>query len=123
MAYTSDASVGGLVRGALDDFRELIREEIALARSEMRLELGKATHAGAQFGVAGISLWFAAMFMLVAAALGVSAMFNWPVWAGFGLMAVLLAIAGMVFVSRGRKAISSVQALPRTVASIKENMR
>ena len=36
MAHTSDASIGGLVRGALDDFRELIREEIALARSELR---------------------------------------------------------------------------------------
>ena len=123
MAYTSDASIGGLVRGALDDFRALIREEIALARSEMRFELGKASRAGVQFGIAGVSLWFAAMFMLVAVALGVSAAFNWPVWAGFGVVALVLAVVGMIFVNSGRRAVSTLQALPRTVASLKENMR
>lgn len=123
MANTSDASVGGLVRGALDDFRELIREEISLARSEMRLELGKATRAGMQFGIAGVSLWFAAMFLLISAALGISALFNWPAWAGFGLVAIGLAVAGMIFVKAGRRAVSTVQPLPRTVASLKENMR
>ena len=123
MAYTSDASLGGLVRGALDDFRELIREEIALARAEMKFELGKAARAGMQFGVAGVSLWFAAMFLLVAVALGIAALFEWPAWAGFGLVALVLAVVGMIFVSSGRRAVSTVQPLPRTIATLKENMR
>lgn len=123
MGYTSDASLGGLVRGALDDFRELIREEIALARSEMRLELGKAARAGVQFGVAGISLWFATMFLFVAVALGTSALFGWPVWAGFGLVALVLAVVGVICVNSGRRAAATVHPLPRTVASIKENVR
>ena len=33
MAEMTDASVSGLVKGALDDVRELFREELALARA------------------------------------------------------------------------------------------
>jgi hypothetical protein len=36
MADTTDASVSGLIRGALDDVRDLFREELALARAELR---------------------------------------------------------------------------------------
>jgi hypothetical protein len=123
MPYTSNESVGGLVRGALDDMRELVREELLLARVELRHELSKATAAGMQFGAAGVSLMFAAAFVLIALALGISAAFEWPAWAGFGIVAVLLAVAGFVFVSGGRKAVREVRPLPRTIQAIKENFK
>ena len=124
MAYTSsDESVGGLVRGALDDVRELFREEMLLARVELKHELNKATAAGMQFGAAGVSLMLAAAFLMVALALGISTAFAWPAWAGFGIVAVLLGIAGLVFVSSGRKAVREVRPLPRTVQTIKENFK
>jgi uncharacterized membrane protein YqjE len=123
MAYPENDSVSGLVRGALDDMRDLVREELALARVELRQEMSKAMAAGVQFGVAGVSLWFAATFLLVAMALGISALFGWPAWAGFGIVAALLAIAGAVFLGNGRRAIRTVQPLPHTVHSIKENFR
>ena len=124
MMDTSHESLGGLVRGALDDVRELVREELLLARVELKEELSKATAAGAQFGAAGISLLFAAAFLFVALALGISAAFDWPAWAGFGIVAILLAIAGLVFVSGGRKAVREVRPLlPRTVHTIKETFK
>jgi uncharacterized membrane protein YqjE len=123
MDYTSHDSIGGLVRSALDDVRELVREELLLARVELREELSKATTAGVQFGAAGVSLVFAAAFLLIAAALGISAAFNWPAWVGFGIVAILLAIAGLVFVSGGRKAVRDVRPLPRTVQTIKETFK
>jgi hypothetical protein len=123
MNYTSHESVGGLVRGALDDVRELVREELLLARVELRQELNKASAAGMQFGAAGVSLMFAAAFLFIALALGISAAFEWPAWAGFGIVAVLLTIAGVVFVSGGRKAVREVRPLPKTVQTIKENFK
>ena len=123
MDYTSHESVGGLVRSMLDDVRELVREELLLARVELRQELSKATLAGVQFGAAGVSLMFAAAFLLIAVALGISAAFNWPAWAGFGVVAVLLAIAGIVFVMGGRKTVRDVRPLPRTVQTMKENFK
>lgn len=123
MAYEKDASVGGLVRGALDDVRDLFREEVALARAELRHELSKATAAGAQFGAAAVALWFAGMFLFVALALGIAALFEWPAWSGFAIVSVLLAVAGILLFAGGRKAVREVRALPHTVDSIKENFQ
>lgn len=123
MAYTSHESLGGLVRGALDDVRELVREELLLARVELRHELGKATAAGVQFGAAGVSLLFAGAFLLIAAALGISAALDWPAWAGFAIVAVMLAIAGLIFASAGRRAVREVRPLPRTIQTFKENFK
>jgi tetrahydromethanopterin S-methyltransferase subunit C len=123
MAHETDASIGGLVRGALDDVRELIREEVALARAEMRHELNKATAAGIGFGVAAVALVFAAGCVVVALALGIAALFEWPAWSGFAVVAILMAIIGAVGYSAGRRAVSTVQPLPRTVHTLKENFR
>lgn len=122
MAQQSE-SVTGLLRGALDDVRDLIREEVALARAELRYEAGKVTAAGVQFGVAAVALWFAGMFLLVAAALGIATLFAWPAWAGFGVVGVLLAVAGLVAFISGRRAVRSVQPLPHTVESLKETFQ
>jgi Flp pilus assembly protein TadB len=124
MAQTSESSVGGLVRGAMDDVRELFREEVALARAEIRQEVSKAASAGVQFGIAGVALWFAAMFLLVTAALGLAALLNWPAWLGFAVLAVLLGVAGLLFASHARTRLKTVEpSLPRTVSTIKETLR
>lgn len=123
MAHETDASIGGLVRGALEDVRELFREEVALARAEIRHELSKVSGAAVQFGIAGTALMLALGCIVVAAALGVAAAFDWPVWAGFAVVAVLLGIVGALAYSAGRRAVSMVQPLPRTVHTLKENFR
>jgi hypothetical protein len=123
MAEMTDNSVGGLVRGALDDVRDLFREELALARSEIRAEMGKVTGSAVRFGAGGAALWFAAMFLLVTIALGITALLNWPAWAGFGIVTLLLGVAGAVLVIAGRSAIRDVRPLPRTLHTVKENFR
>ena len=123
MADMSDAPVTGLIRSALDDVRELVREELALARAELREELGKATSSIVRLGAGGAALWFAAMLLLVTAALGLATLLNWPAWAGFGVVTLVLLVAGGVLVTMGRSAMREVRPLPRTVQSVKENFR
>jgi hypothetical protein len=123
MGDMSDTPVSGLVRGALDDVRELFREELALARAELRGEMSKVMSSAVQFGAGGATLWFAAMFLLVTVALGLSALLAWPAWAGFGIVALILGIAGAILLMSGRKAIRDVRPLPRTVQTVKENFR
>jgi tetrahydromethanopterin S-methyltransferase subunit C len=123
MAHETDVSMGELVRGALMDVRELFREEVALARAELRQEVRKASSAGVGFGVAGVSLLFAVGCVVVALALGLAALFDWPAWSGFALVAVLLAVVGVVGYAAGRRAVSAFQPLPRTVHTLKENFR
>jgi hypothetical protein len=115
-------SITGLVRGILSDLRMLIREEIALARVEIREQVGRARMAAVSFGIAATSLVFGGAFLLIAMAMGIADLLNWPVWAGFFVVALLLSVAALFAFSLGRKAIRDVHAVPQeTVSTLKEN--
>ena len=115
-------STGTLIRGILNDLRTLIREEIALARVEMREQAGRARSAALSFGIAAAALAFGAIFLLVAMALGIANLLGWPAWTGFLIMALLLCIGGYFTLSSGRKQLASVHAVPEeTVTTLKEN--
>ena len=115
-------SIGGLLRGILMDLRTLIREEIALARVEIREQAGRARAAAMSFGMAAGALLFGATFLLIAMATGIAELLDWPVWAGFLIVAVLLSIIGFIALSSGRKQLQGFHAVPvETVETVKEN--
>jgi hypothetical protein len=115
-------SIGGLIRGILSDLRTLIREEIALARVEISEQAGRARAAAVSFGVAAAALAFGGTFLLIAIAIGIADLLNWPIWTGFLIVAVLLSLLGFVMMSSGRKQLQTFRAVPEeTVATLKEN--
>lgn len=115
-------SIGSLIRGILNDLRTLIREEIALARVEIREQAGRAKAAALSFGIAAGALLFGSIFLLVALALGIANLIGWPAWTGFLIVAVLLCAGGYVTLAAGRKTLSTVHAVPEeTVTTLKEN--
>ena len=123
MAHESDASMSTLVRGALDDVRDLFREEIALARAELRQEMTKAWRAAIGFGGAAAAGSYAGLFILAAIALGISEGLRLPYWVGFGIVGVALAIIGGIFYAAGRRATVEIRGLTRTTEVVKENFR
>jgi MFS family permease len=115
-------SIGGLLRGILNDVKMLIREEIALARVELREQAGRARAAAISFGMAAAALVFGGTFLLIAIATAIADLLNWPVWAGFLVVAVLLGLAGFVMLASGRKQLQQVHAVPQeTMSTLKEN--
>jgi len=115
-------SIGGLLRGILMDLRTLIREEIAFARVEISEQAGRARAAAMSFGMAAAALLFGGTFLLIAMATGIAELLDWPVWAGFLIVAVLLSITGVIALSSGRKQLQSFHAVPvETVETLKEN--
>ena len=123
MALETEQSITSLVRGVLDDGRELIREEVALAKAEARVEISRLTSAVTQFGAGAVAGWFALMFILCAGALGIATAFQWPPWTGFAIVGVLLGIVAGVMFMRARSAARRVEPMPRTLESVKENFR
>ena len=115
-------TIGGLIRGILTDLRTLIREEIALARVEIREQAGHVRAAALSFGLAAAALLFGVAFLLIAAATAIAELFGWPLWAGFLIVALLLSLIGFVSLVSGRKQLRTLRAVPReTVATLKEN--
>ena len=115
-------SLRGLLRGILMDLRTLIREEIALARVEIKEQAGRAKAAALSFGIAAAALAFGGMFLLIALATAIADLLNWPTWAGFLVVALLLSAIGVVTLASGRKQLQSVNAVPvETISTLKEN--
>jgi hypothetical protein len=115
-------SIGGLVRGILGDLRTLLREEMALARLEIKEQATQARTAAVSLGVAAVALLMGGAFMLVAVALAIADVFDWPLWTGFLIVAVVMSIVGAAAYSAGRKKLSTVHAVPeKTMSTIKEN--
>jgi uncharacterized membrane protein YqjE len=115
-------SIGSLIRGILNDLRTLIREEIALARVEIREQAGRVRAAALSFGIAAAALVFGATFLLVSLALGIAYLIGWPAWSGFLIVAVLLCAGGYFTLASGRKQLANVHAVPgETVTTLKEN--
>jgi len=115
-------SIGDLVRGILADMRTLIREEIALARVELKEQAARARGAAISFGVMAFALLLGIIFLLAAAGTALADAMDWPSWAVFLGMAVLLCGLGFLMLSSGRKQVHDMtSARVETVATMKEN--
>jgi len=118
-----DTSVAQLLSGIVGDAQELVRKEIALARQEIREELDAAKSAGIKLGIAGGVLAIGGLLLVLAIAQGIADLFDWPVWAGYALVGVVLAIAGGILFSAAQRQIKEIRPMPeRTVETMKENV-
>lgn len=115
-------TVSGMIRSVLDDARELIREEIAVARAEIREEMSAAQTIGMAFGAAAVAGMTAVVLLCVAIGGAVADLFDWPTWAGIGIVAVLLGLAAFFAVRYGQGQLGQLRALPKTTATLRENM-
>ena len=117
-----DTNIAGLVRGLLQDTRDLIREEIALARAEIREEISAAKTVGIAFGSAALAALLGATLLCIAVGGAIAYAFGWPAWAGYGITAVLLLGGAIALVQYGRGQLAKVRALPKTTETVKENL-
>ncbi|MBB0231574.1 phage holin family protein [Streptomyces calidiresistens] len=118
--HEEDASVGELLAAVTSDVQTLFRQEIELAKTEVREEAVKAGRAAGMFGGAGFAGWMVAIFLSLAAVLGLANVMDGG-WAALIVTAVWAAIGGVLFVL-GRSRMREVSPKPeRTVETLKED--
>jgi hypothetical protein len=122
MAEQDRETIPGIVRSLLEDTRELIREEIALARSEIREEMTAVQTVGVAFGAAAVAGLIGLTILCVAIGGAVADVLNWPPWSGNAIVAVLLLTGAFLAVRYGRARLGAIRALPNTTATLKENI-
>lgn len=122
MAATTQ-SIPDIVREALQDAQELVRSEIALARTEVRHEVKRVGTGAAMLAAAAVAGVIGLVLLLTTAAWALTELLQWPVWAGFGVVAlVTLLIAGLLaMMARGR--LAGAPHMPLTMDTMKENMK
>jgi len=113
-------SIGELIGEVSDDLSRLFRQEVELAKSELRTEAGKAGKAAGMLGAAGIGGLMAVMMLSFALVFALGAVMPLG-WAALIVAVVWAAIAAMLYTT-GRQRMRQVDPMPRrTVETLKED--
>lgn len=113
-------SVGELIGEISDDLSKLFRQEVELAKAEVREEASKAGKAAGMLGGAGFAGYLTVLFLSFALVYGLGNVIDYG-WAAL-IVAVLWGIAAAVLYSTGRKKLKDVDPTPRrTVETLKED--
>jgi uncharacterized membrane protein YqjE len=118
----SDESIADLIKGAIADARDLIHAEVALARAELTEEVARMRAGLVAIVVAATMAVLALIFLLFSVAWALSAGLDWPVWAGFAVVTLALALGALVLGLVGRRRFVGRRHMPRTVDTLKENL-
>jgi len=115
----SQRSVGSLISEVTSDLSTLMRQELDLAKAEVKEEASKTGKAAGMLGGAGFAGYMLALFLSIAAWWGLANVMD-EAWAAVIVAAVWGAIAAVLFVS-GRNKMREVHPKPeRTVSTLKE---
>lgn len=118
-----DNSITPLVGGILEDTQQLIRQEIALAKSEARLELAKLKAAAISGGAAvALSLLSLVLLSFTIVHLLAWAVPDLPLWASYGIVALLLGTIAYLLFNVVTKKMKDVNFIPPQTAETLKDM-
>ncbi|MFF5292022.1 phage holin family protein [Paractinoplanes globisporus] len=118
----SEKSIGELIGNISDDLSQLFRQEVELAKAELKEEATKAGKAAGMLGGAGFAGYLAVVLLSFAAVFGLANVMD-AGWAAL-IVAVVWGVIGAALYATGRNRLKTVDPMPRrTVDTIKEDAR
>jgi nitrate/nitrite transporter NarK len=116
----AETSIGQLISDISDDLSRLFRQEVELAKAEVRQEATKAGKAAGMLGGAGFAGYMVALLLTFAVVFGLGNVMDLG-WAAL-IVAVVWAVVGGVLYASGRRRLRTVSPVPRqTVETLKED--
>ncbi|MCX2923101.1 phage holin family protein [Streptomyces sp. NEAU-W12] len=115
-----EQSVGELLAGVTSDLQTLFRQEVELAKAEIKEEGTRAGKAAGMYGGAGFAGYLVLLFLSLAAVLGLANVMDGG-WAAL-IVAAVWAVVAAVLYQKGRARMRAVSPKPeQTVETMKEN--
>jgi ABC-type multidrug transport system fused ATPase/permease subunit len=111
-------SLGDLLAEVSRDISTLMRQEVELAKAEIRQSAMRAGRGAGMFGGAAIAGWLAVLFLSIALWWGLGYLVG-NAWSAV-IVAVLWAIVAVVLALVGKKEFDEVRGMPDTVESVKK---
>jgi putative superfamily III holin-X len=118
-ADVSSASVGELIGEVSRDLSTLMRQELELAKAELKTEVAKTGKGVGMLGGAGFAGYMLALFLSIALWWGLANVMD-EAWAAL-IVAALWGVIAAVLFATGRKTMRTVNPKPeRTVETVQE---
>lgn len=116
-----ERSTSQILTDIIGKVQDIIRSEVALAKTEIREEAAKAARASILMVAGGILALYALGFLFQTLAHGLGLAL--PAWAASGIVALVLFIAAGVLLAMGRGRLRTVHAAPeKTISTLKEDV-
>jgi hypothetical protein len=119
---TREPSMADVIKNAIRDAQDLVRSEIALAKTEVRQEVRRLSVGAGLLAGAALAAIIAVIFLMTTIAWAIADLLGWPVWSGFGIVTLLVGIAAAALGVIGKKRLTAARHMPRTVDTLKENI-
>jgi Putative Actinobacterial Holin-X, holin superfamily III len=117
-AERSQASVGQLLGEVTRNFSTLVRQEVDLAKAELREEAKTSGMVAGMFAGAGVAGLLTLLFLSYALWWGLSNVMDQG-WAAL-IVAALWAVIGAVLFARARRQMRQIRPLPRTAQTARQ---
>jgi uncharacterized membrane protein YqjE len=118
----SDVSVGELVSQVTTDLSTLMRQELELAKAEIKTEVQKSGKAAGMLGGAGGAGYFTILFLSLTIMFALDEVMPLPVAAL--IVTLIYGIAAAVLFLRGRREMQQISPTPtQTVETLKEDVQ
>jgi uncharacterized membrane protein YqjE len=114
-------SIPEILQDVLTNIQDIVRAEVRLAKAELGEELNRARSGGLLIGVGAVAAMFSTLFLLLACVYALGRVV--PNWAAALIVAAAVGVAAAVTLGLGLKRLKTIQAAPKTSASLKENVR
>jgi hypothetical protein len=114
----SQRSFGELMGEVTKDLSVLVRQEVELAKAELRQEAGTAGKAGGMYAGAGLAGYMVLLFLSIALWWGLSNVMDGG-WSAL-IVAAIWAVVAAVLYSSARSRMRQVRGLTRTVETVRE---
>ncbi|HYJ50018.1 MAG TPA: phage holin family protein [Microbacterium sp.] len=114
----ANTSLGDLLGEVTRDLSTLIRQEIALAKAELKESAGKAAKGAGTLGGAAYAAGMTVLFLSIALWWALGTLVG-NGWSGV-IVAVLWAVIGLILYVIGRNQLKEIEGAPQTVETLKE---
>ena len=111
-------SLGDLLGDVTRDMSTLMRQELELAKAELKQTTSRAGKGSGMLAGAGVAGHFVLLFLSLALWWGLGTLMGLG-WAGV-VVAIIWAIIGAVLASIGRKELKAIKGMPQTAETIQE---
>jgi len=116
----SERSIAGLFGDLARESTRLLRQEIALAKSEMLAKLSPVGRGAGELVAGGLILYAGFLVLLAAAVLGLSKVV--PSWAAALIVGVVVLLVGLGVALKGRHDLKAEKLVPdRTLRTLRED--
>lgn len=114
----ANTSLGDLLGDVSRDISTLMRQEVELAKAELKESASRAAKGAGMLAAAGVAGHFVLVFLSLCLMWALGAVVG-LVWSSL-IVAVIWAVVAAVLALRGKKDLQSVPGMPRTAETVKE---